>query len=152
MPHNATTRATALAKMQRLRAEWFAANGPCRECGSTDNLELDHIDRKDKVSHTVWSWAPKRRQLELIKCQPLCRRCHRKKSAAQRSSGPVRVVTKLRKISDKQVLKAVLLRKMGVPTRKIGQQMHVSHATVVRLTNAAMRGKDFHHRGSLLGS
>ena len=152
MPHNAITRARAYAKMKKARADWFAANGPCQKCSSKEKLELDHINPEEKVSHTVWSWTPMRRELELKKCQVLCRPCHREKTSTQNGAGNGRVVMKLRKISDKQVLKAVLLRQMGWPVRKIGEKMKVSHATITRLTNIAMEGKDFHHRGNLQGT
>lgn len=150
MAHTPESRARAYAKMKKARGEWFAANGPCKKCGSTENLELDHINPEEKVSHSVWSWTPRRRELELKKCRVLCRKCHREKSAAHQQVG--RVVQKLRKLTDKQVLKAVLWRQSGMTVRKIAAKMDVCHVTIVRLTNAAMSGKDFHHRGSLLGS
>ena len=149
MPHTAETRARAYAKMKKARENWFAANGPCQKCGSEQNLELDHVNPKEKVSHSVWSWSPRRRELELGKCQVLCRKCHRAKTARDQNG---RVVQKLRKLSDKQVLKAVLWRQAGMRVRAIAAKMGVCHVTIVRLTNAAMSGKDFHHRGSLLGS
>ena len=47
------------------RKEWFAKNGPCVDCGSWENLELDHEDPKTKISHTVWSWGEEKEQLSL---------------------------------------------------------------------------------------
>lgn len=70
----------------RRRAEWFAANGPCRGCGSSDRLELDHVDPAQKVSHRIWTWSAARREAELAKCQPLCHDCHRAKTRAQKAS------------------------------------------------------------------
>lgn len=151
MAHNPVTRARAYAKMVKARHDWFTENGPCKKCGSLENLEVDHIEADQKVGHTVWSWTPMRRALELAKCQVLCRRCHRQKTALSRER-PGRIVASLRKIDDKKVLKAVLLRQMGMPVRKIATKFNVSHATIVRLTNAAMAGKDFTHRGSLFNS
>ena len=130
--------------------DWFAANGPCRECGSADHMELDHVEPGMKVSHTVWSWTPMRRELELKKCQALCRSCHRKKTSSEHKPGSVFIAK--RKITDKQVLKAVLLREMGWTVRRIGKKLGVSHATITRLTNIAMSGKDFRHRGKLMGT
>lgn len=137
--------------MKSAREAWFRENGPCKTCGSADNLELDHIDPKLKVSHAVWSWSQKRRDLELSKCQALCRRCHKLKTAEGRAEFRGRVVASLRKVSDKDVLRAVLLRQSGMTVRAIGKKMSVSHVTIVRLTNAAMAGKDFTHRGVMLG-
>ncbi len=150
MGHNAITRATEMEKRRCARTTWLSVNGPCKKCGSPDNLELDHVEPGTKVSHNVWSWTPMRRDLELTKCQVLCRRCHRQKTSAERQPG--RVFISKRKITDKQVLKAVLLREMGWTIRRIGIKFGVHHSTIGNLTNAASGGKDFRHRGKLLGT
>ena len=62
------------------RSQWFEENGPCKRCGSTIDLELDHIESTTKVSHKIWSWAAPRQLAELAKCQVLCRHCHLAKS------------------------------------------------------------------------
>jgi 5-methylcytosine-specific restriction endonuclease McrA len=66
------------------RQDWIAANGPCNECGSWDELEVDHVDAATKSMYVsvVWSMAldnPKR-VAELAKCQVLCHPCHIEKS------------------------------------------------------------------------
>ena len=66
--------------MRKRRAEWFA-DKVCAVCGTSENLELDHIDPTTKVTHKVWSWTYTRRMAELAKCQALCEECHKKKSA-----------------------------------------------------------------------
>jgi hypothetical protein len=58
------------------RAEWFNKNGPCKHCGSALNLELHHVDRSQKKSHSVFSWSKERRDKELEKCIVLCSVCH----------------------------------------------------------------------------
>jgi 5-methylcytosine-specific restriction endonuclease McrA len=63
------------------RTAWLENNGPCRECGSWERLEVDHIDPKQKVTHRVWSLARDEREAELKKCQVLCNKCHKKKTA-----------------------------------------------------------------------
>lgn len=70
--------------MRKRRDEWFAANGPCKKCGSTERLELDHIDPALKIAHQVWSWSKVRREAELAKCQVLCYTCHKAKTSADR--------------------------------------------------------------------
>jgi hypothetical protein len=55
----------------------------CVNCGSTKQLELDHIDPKLKVDHRIWSWSVKRIAEEVKKCQILCVECHRKKTKQQ---------------------------------------------------------------------
>jgi len=67
------------------RAEWFREHGPCALCGSSDDLQLDHIDPQQKVSHNVWSWSEQRRTAELAKCQVLCALCHYAKTGAENS-------------------------------------------------------------------
>jgi hypothetical protein len=67
-------------RLKKNRSEWLAKNGPCKRCGTWENLEVDHIDRTTKVDHRIWSWSEKRRQEELKKCQVLCFTCHLEKS------------------------------------------------------------------------
>ena len=62
------------------RRKWFAENGPCVDCGTWDNLELDHVDPSTKVSHTVWSWGDAKRLEELEKCKARCHGCHLEKT------------------------------------------------------------------------
>lgn len=59
--------------------------GKCVQCGSTTDLEFDHIDPSLKSfdikrNHTLESIKD-----ELDKCQLLCSVCHRKKSAKENS-------------------------------------------------------------------
>lgn len=73
-------RAYQRERVARTRAEWLAENGPCKRCGTWDDLQVDHIDGSQKVSHNVWSWSKSRREAELDKCQVLCQDCHLEKS------------------------------------------------------------------------
>ncbi len=66
------------------RAEWFRGKS-CAFCGSTENLELDHIDKATKIDHKVWGWREDRRLAELAKCRALCRGCHISRHTAERS-------------------------------------------------------------------
>jgi hypothetical protein len=66
----------------RRRTAWFAEHGPCVDCGSWNDLQLDHVDAATKVSHRVWSWSEARRLPELAKCVARCRPCHLKKTVA----------------------------------------------------------------------
>jgi hypothetical protein len=83
-------RAYQRAWVARRRKDWLEANGPCVRCGSSENLEVDHVDRAQKVSHKVWSWSAVRREAELAKCQVLCQPCHVKKGqeAGDLGQGP----------------------------------------------------------------
>jgi hypothetical protein len=138
--------------MKRIRAEWIAANGPCRQCGSKERLEIDHKNPDDKVSHAVWSWRKEKREAELAKCQVLCYKCHKRKTAKQMSEKTRgRIYLKKRKMSDKDVLKAVLMRKAGDTVREIAPRFNVTHSTIAILTRAALDGHNFRQRGVLLG-
>lgn len=65
------------------RAEWFEGK-VCIDCGSEDELELDHEDPDNKITHNIWSWSAKRREEELKKCAPRCNPCHLEKTRIQR--------------------------------------------------------------------
>lgn len=65
------------------RRKRFFADKSCVECGSTDRLELDHIDRTTKISNRIWSWREDRRLAEISKCQILCHDCHKEKSSLE---------------------------------------------------------------------
>lgn len=70
-------------RWRRNRAEGIEILGSkCAECGSTRELQFDHVDPGTKVSSNIWTWARERRLAELAKCQLLCKKCHKKKSAA----------------------------------------------------------------------
>jgi hypothetical protein len=62
--------------LARRRNDWVAANGPCTDCGSCDELQVDHVDASMKVSHRIWSWSATRREVELAKCVVRCKACH----------------------------------------------------------------------------
>jgi hypothetical protein len=83
MPYKDKNKQSAyqLERQHRIRAAWFRIHGKCVRCGSKENLELDHIDPSKKITHRVWSWAPERRKAELVKCQSLCKICHKKKTS-----------------------------------------------------------------------
>lgn len=70
--------------LAKRRADWFSENGPCINCGSWDNLELDHIDPSTKVDNKIWSWSKERRDKETAKCQVLCEDCHHEKTIANK--------------------------------------------------------------------
>jgi 5-methylcytosine-specific restriction endonuclease McrA len=55
----------------------------CVRCGSTEKLELDHVDPAQKIEHRIWSWTKVRRESEIAKCQVLCQTCHSQKSIEQ---------------------------------------------------------------------
>lgn len=64
------------------RAKFFDGK-TCVECGSDEQLELDHIDPSQKVTHRIWSSSDAKREAEIAKCQVLCSECHKGKSREQ---------------------------------------------------------------------
>lgn len=72
---------------KRRRMAWLAANGPCRLCGSSDQLEVDHVDYRFKTfkASEIWVRSKAIREAELAKCQVLCRTCHQQKTSSEMS-------------------------------------------------------------------
>lgn len=66
-------------RMAELRA---ALGGRCVECGSEDDIQIDHIDPATKSFNISTNWGKPKAVLmeELKKCQLLCRSCHKRKS------------------------------------------------------------------------
>ncbi len=62
----------------------------CIKCGSTERLEFDHIDPNTKeINISALMHAPKAVFMkELLKCQVLCKDCHRKKTTQQLYAQP----------------------------------------------------------------
>lgn len=76
-------RISELARYHRRRNNAIQTlGGKCVVCGTTENLELDHIDPKTKsfgISQ-MWSVRLERFQKELGKCQLLCKKHHVEKT------------------------------------------------------------------------
>jgi 5-methylcytosine-specific restriction endonuclease McrA len=68
------------------RAEWIASQGNCSKCGSSDQVEVDHIDPvlKTMDPRHIWSRRKETRDKELQNCQVLCFSCHKEKTALWR--------------------------------------------------------------------
>lgn len=68
------------------RQEWILENGPCKKCGSWNNLEVDHINPKLKTmeASSMWSRTKEVRDKELENCQVLCKSCHLQKTLSER--------------------------------------------------------------------
>lgn len=62
--------------IKRRRAEWFAANGPCAQCGTIEDLIAASPKPNKPVPHRVWTYSEKRRDAVLAECVVLCRKCY----------------------------------------------------------------------------
>jgi 5-methylcytosine-specific restriction endonuclease McrA len=71
------------------RKSEYLKDKSCVECQSHDDLEIDHIDPKQKISHRIWSWTETRRLEELKKCQILCKTCHNNKTQKYREDSMI---------------------------------------------------------------
>lgn len=71
------------AWMARRRQDWLSDKS-CVDCGSTKDLQVDHVDASTKISHRVWSWSDERRLAELDKCVTRCSTHHREKTIKNR--------------------------------------------------------------------
>lgn len=64
----------------------LSLGGKCVWCGTTENLEFDHID-DSKKEHNVGNAVRNTREIfwnEVGKCQLLCVSCHNKRTTAQK--------------------------------------------------------------------
>lgn len=61
--------------------------GKCVSCGSTENLQIDHIDHTSKLFSIANHWGRSWEFLkpEIAKCQLLCKDCHLIKSKEEGS-------------------------------------------------------------------
>lgn len=79
------------------KAAYFEGKS-CVDCGSTENLEVDHVDPSTKLpglktttkvskrTAHLWTMSDERRSVELAKCVPRCRTCHQAKTSRERAA------------------------------------------------------------------
>jgi hypothetical protein len=84
--------------------------GKCVGCGITENLQFDHIDRKQKlftISKKIHSYSIERLLPEVEKCQLLCFKCHEFKSLINHDKNKLAEgykVSKIDKLGDKIIV------------------------------------------------
>lgn len=119
--------------LARRRAAWFAENGPCVDCGSWEELQLDHVDASQKIEHNVWSWAKARRLAELAKCVVRCQPCHWDKTRKNFETTTVLI--------ESQVLEIRQLIVDGVSQRSLASRFGVSRGCI----QAISEGETWRH-------
>lgn len=68
---------------RRRDAALAALGGVCVDCGDTDQLEFDHIDRTIKtmaLGRMFGTASEKKLQAEVVKCVLRCKECHKAKT------------------------------------------------------------------------
>lgn len=81
--YNAYMRVKILERYHKRREEAKRIlGGKCIVCGTTENLEFDHIKAKDKSFgiSKLWSVSKEAFEIELSKCQLLCQEHHKVKT------------------------------------------------------------------------
>lgn len=68
---------------KRRQAIFDYLGGKCVVCGTTDELEVDHIEREDKSFNISSKLSVKNNKAELDKCQLLCKTHHKEKTAQE---------------------------------------------------------------------
>src|SRR5579863_7150610 len=126
--------------MKARRLTWLQENGPCANCGSWTDLEVDHKDPEQKITHRVWSWKESRRLEELAKCQVLCYNCHKEKSNKERTIFNIKFQSDengpLAKLTNAE---ALLIRKLYTTglysQRRLGKHFGITHAQINYIIN-----------------
>lgn len=109
--------------------------GRCVKCGSTEQLEFDHVDRTTKdpklkgggITWTrAWEWIV----TELVKCQLLCRKCHEDKSRSEIGDVNRGEQSGNAKLTESDIL---AIRASGEPYRKIAEKYDVDHTLIYQI-------------------
>lgn len=117
------------------RRAWFAENGPCIDCGTWDELQLDHRDPTEKVQHRVWSWSEARRLVELAKCVVRCAPCHLKKTIANGDGARFGEANRSAKITKDQAAEARRRCAAGESQSAVARSMGVSRTLIYRVVH-----------------
>jgi hypothetical protein len=116
----------------------------CVRCGSTEDLELDHIDPSTKHSESkntsglIWSWCTERREAELAKCQILCKSCHLTKTRENEEWGHKGETNGHSKLTEAQVIELLTSTE---PVRVLAKRFGVGRTHIYRIR----RGEEWAH-------
>jgi hypothetical protein len=106
--------------------DWKKAHN-CKQCGTNNHIEADHLRDKVKNCSSYPYWASnggtEALKAELAKCQALCRFCHRLKSTKERGTNTTRQRSQQRKIIDAEKLR------VGACQRGCGRKVTVENIT-----------------------
>lgn len=95
--YNEYMRKYMLARYHRRRAAAVERlGGKCVDCGSTELLEIDHVDPSAKafdIGRALATWAEDRLRAEIAKCALRCDECHKAKSRVEMATRPKRTLS-----------------------------------------------------------
>lgn len=132
--------------LKRRRDLWIEKNGPCKSCGSLENLQIDHIDPTEKKYHPsrLWSRRKEVRDKELAKCQVLCKSCHSKKTKKDLSKiFTGKQVLKTRSVTNNSLMNVLALIKLGMSERKACSIVGISRGTFSSIKVRGYRSEIF---------
>lgn len=112
---------------QRRRRAIQFLGGACVQCGSQDDLEIDHREAHGTIGGKLWSRAWWRIEDELEKCQLLCHDCHVAKSATEKATG----VNHGQSILNPEIVREIRLRVAnGERQIKLARELKLDRRTV----------------------
>lgn len=115
--------------------------GCCSKCGSTNNLEIDHIDPSKKLFTIAKKWNTNKNIIieELNKCQLLCDNCHHKKSNIDGSHEFERLKGEKCNLSKLKKEEILLIRKLYDTDKytktKLAKYFHTTRSNIYQIVN-----------------
>ena len=111
--------------------------GVCASCGTTEDLEFDHVDPQTKVRsvNSLLSYRWECQLKELNKCQLLCSHCHQQKSKGDGSFIKNRAygMKLAQKLIPSDVMTIRTLLNAGVTQQVLANQFGVNRSTISRI-------------------
>lgn len=124
-------------KKRAYQREWIAnrrakylIGKSCVDCGTTENLEFDHIDPTTKWKHNFWSYREEIIQAELEKCVTRCKTHHLEKTLKNKETSKFGEDHPQSKVSDEVVSEARIMYSSGMSPKDISRELGLNYKTV----------------------
>lgn len=98
------------------------------------DLQIDHVDPSEKVTHKVWSWSEPRREEELNKCVVRCKPCHIEKTQSNNEGPYAERISQSRLTSD-QVREIRRRVSEGESRKSVREEFGLSTGTISDIIN-----------------
>jgi hypothetical protein len=119
------------------RQEWLSKNGPCVDCGSWENLEVDHVDPSTKdprlrkgSGSVIFTWKAEKREKELAKCVVRCHECHMAKTIKNEENILRGEENNSTNYTSEKVLTAVAMMDKGLKIQEITDILGIPGSTL----------------------